>query len=164
MLSLRVSAFLASLVATASLLLFPVLASAHDYTLGTLEIGHPWTRATPPTAKAGGGFLTITNTGSTPDRLIAARSTASDKVEIHEMKMDGNVMRMRELEKGLEIPPGATVMLKPGGYHIMFMELKSPLAKDAKVPVTLVFEKAGSIDVEMKVEAMGAADSGHPKH
>jgi copper(I)-binding protein len=161
MLSLRVSAFLASLVATASLLLFPVLASAHDYKLGTLEIGHPWTRATPPTAKAGGGFLTITNKGSTPDRLIAARSTASDKVEIHEMKMDGNVMRMRELEKGLEIPPGATVMLKPGGYHIMFMELKAPLAKDAKVPVTLVFEKAGSIDVDFKVEAMGAAGTGH---
>ena len=80
------------------------------------------------------------------------------------MKMDGSVMRMRELEKGLEIPPGATVMLKPGGYHIMFMELKSPLAKDTKVPVTLVFEKAGSIDVEMKVEAMGAADYGHSKH
>ena len=77
MLSLRVSAFLASLVATASLLLFPVLASAHDYTLGTLEIGHPWTRATPPTAKAGGGFLTITNKGSTPDRLIAARKASS---------------------------------------------------------------------------------------
>jgi len=70
-------------------------------------------------------------------------------------------MRMRELEKGLEIPAGATVMLKPGGYHIMFMELKAPLAKDAKVPVTLVFEKAGSIDVDLKVEAMGAAGTGH---
>ncbi len=74
-------------------------------------------RAPPaPTAKAGGGFVTITNKGTTPDRLIAARSTASDKVEIHEMKMDGNVMRMRELDKGLEIPPGATVTLKPGGF------------------------------------------------
>jgi periplasmic copper chaperone A len=136
-------------------------ASAHDYKLGSLEITHPWTRATPATAQTGGGFLTVTNKGTTPDRLIAARSPASNKVEIHEMKMDGNVMKMRELEKGLEIPAGATVMLKPGGYHIMFMGLKVPLAKDAKVPVTLVLEKAGSIDIELKVEAIGAATSGH---
>lgn len=136
-------------------------ASAHDYRLGSLEIAQPWTRATPATAQTGGGFLTITNKGTTPDRLIAARSPASNKVEVHEMKMDGNVMKMRELEKGLEIPAGATVTLKPGGYHIMFMGLKAPLAKDSKVPVTLVFEKAGSIDVELKVEAIGAASSGH---
>jgi copper(I)-binding protein len=138
-----------------------VPAVAHDYKLGTLEISHPWTRATPATAQTGGGFLTITNKGTTADRLIAARSTVSDKVEVHEMKMDGNVMRMRELEKGLEIPAGATVMLKPGGYHIMFMGLKAPLAKDAKVPVTLVFEKAGSIDIQLDVEALGASA---PKH
>lgn len=136
-------------------------AAAHDYKLGTLEIATPWTRATAPTARAGGGFMTITNKGSTPDRLVAARSAASAKVEIHEMKMDGNVMRMRELEKGLEIPPGATVALKPGGFHIMFMELKAPFAVNAAVPLTLVFEKAGSIDIEMKVEAMGA---GAPRH
>lgn len=159
----RISMFVASVVAAICLLLMPALVRAHDYKLGALEIKHPWTRATPATAKAAGGFFTITNTGSTPDRLISARSDVSDKVEVHEMKMDGNVMRMREIEKGLEIPPGATVMLKPGGYHIMFMELKAPLAKDAKVPVTLVFEKAGSIDVGMKVEAMGAAGSGHHK-
>ena len=105
--------------------------------------------------------MTITNKGTTADRLIAARSATSAKVEIHEMKMDGNVMRMRELDKGLEIPPGATVTLKPGGYHIMFMELKAPFAKDAKVPVTLVFEKAGSIDVELLAQAMGAQPSKH---
>ena len=130
---------------------------AHDYKLGPLEIGNPWTRATPPSAQSGGGFLTITNKGTTPDRLVAVRSTASNKAEIHEMKMDGNVMRMRELEKGLEILPGATVELKPGSYHLMFMELKAPFAKDAKIPATLVFEKAGSIDVELSVAAMGAA-------
>jgi copper(I)-binding protein len=72
------------------------------------------------------------------------------------MKMDGNVMRMRELDKGLEIPPGATVTLKPGGYHIMFMELKAPFAKDQRVPITLVFEKAGSINVDLAVAALGA--------
>ena len=158
---------LLSLIAAAAALASPALVSpvcAADYKLGSLEIDQPWTRATAPTAKAGGGFVTITNKGTMPDRLIAARSTASDKVEIHEMKMDGNVMRMRELDKGLEIPPGATVALKPGGLHIMFMELKAPFAKDAKVPLTLVFEKAGSIDVELAVQAMGATTPGQPRH
>jgi copper(I)-binding protein len=148
---------LLSLTAAAAVLAVPAWAA--DYKVGSIEIDQPWTRATPPTAKAGGGFVTITNKGTTPDRLVAARSAVSDKVEIHEMKMDGNVMRMRELDKGVEIAPGATVTLKPGGYHIMFMELKAPFAKDAKVPVTLVFEKAGSIDVPFTVQAMGASAS-----
>ena len=131
-------------------------ALALDYKQGAIEIRQPWTRATPPTAESGGGFLVLTNTGTTPDRLIAVKSQAADKAEIHEMKMDGNVMRMRELEKGIEIPPGATVELKPGGFHIMFMGLKAPFAKDGKVPATLVFEKAGNIDVELQVAALGA--------
>ncbi|GEP53037.1 copper chaperone PCu(A)C [Reyranella soli] len=156
--------FIRLLSLTAAVAVLATPAWAADYKLGSLEIDQPWTRATPPTAKAGGGFVTITNKGTTPDRLIAVRSAASDKVEIHEMKMDGNVMRMRELDKGVEIPPGATVALKPGGYHIMFMELKAPFAKDAKVPVTLVFEKAGSIDVAMAVQGMGAAAPDQPKH
>ena len=131
-------------------------AFALDYKLGAIEIGQPWTRATPPTAEAGGGYLVLTNSGTTPDRLISVKSPAADKVEIHEMKMDGNIMRMREVEKGIEIPPGATVELKPGGFHVMFMGLRAPFAKDAKVPLTLVFEKAGSIDVDLMVQAMGA--------
>ena len=142
---------LAALVAVLALPAF-----ALDYKLGVIEIGHPWSRATPPTAESGGGFLAITNTGTTPDRLIAVKSPAADKVEIHEMKMDGNIMRMREVEKGIEIPPGSTVELKPGGFHVMFMGLRAPFAKDAKVPLTLVFEKAGSIDVDLMVQAMGA--------
>jgi len=149
------------LLITATLAALTVPAGAQDYKVGALEITRPWTRATPATAQAGGGFLTVTNKGTTPDRLIAARSTVSDRVEVHEMRMDGNVMKMRELEKGLEIPAGATVMLKPGGYHIMFMGLKAPFAKDTKVPVTLVFEKAGSLDIVLDVEALGA---GAPKH
>ena len=114
-------------------------ALAIDYKLGAIEIRQPWTRATPPTAESGGGFLVLTNTGTTPDRLIAVKSPAADKAEIHEMKMDGNIMRMREVEKGIEIPPGATVELKPGGFHVMFMGLRAPFAKDTKVPLTLVF-------------------------
>ena len=148
-----------SLIAAAALFASP--AWAQDYKLGSLEISQPWTRATAPTAKAGGGFVTITNKGTTPDRLIAARSTASDKVEIHEMKMEGSIMRMRELDKGLELPAGGTVELKPGGYHLMFMGLKAPFAAKSRVPLTLVFEKAGTIDVELDVEAMGGAQPAH---
>ena len=151
-----------SLIAAAALLASP--AWAQGYKLGSLEIDQPWTRATAPTAKAGGGYVTITNKGTTPDRLVAARSAASAKVEIHEMKMDGNVMRMRELDKGLEIPPGATVTLKPGGYHIMFMGQEGPVAKDGKGPVDLGVEKAGSIDVELAAQAMGAQSPGQQKH
>ncbi|MCC8431252.1 copper chaperone PCu(A)C [Reyranella aquatilis] len=156
--------FARRLILAAAVSLLTVPAMAQDYKLGSLEITAPWTRATAPTARSGGGFMTITNKGTTADRLVSARSTVSDKVEIHEMQMDGSVMRMRELAKGLDIPPGATVMLKPGSYHIMFMELKAPLAKDAKVPVTLVFEKAGSIDVQLDVQAMGAMPHGHGKN
>jgi len=150
--------------ALALLALIAGSALAQDYKVGAIEIRQPWTRATPPTAQAGGGFLVLTNTGTTPDRLIAVKSPAADKVEIHEMKMDGNVMRMRAVDKGIEIPPGGTVELKPGGFHIMFMGLKEPFAKGAKVPLTLVFEKAGSVDTELSVEAMGAASAPDRKH
>ena len=142
------------------LALLAVTAQAADYKLGAIEIKQPWTRATPPTAPSGGGYLVLVNTGTTPDRLIAATSPSSAKVELHEMTMEGSIMRMRELPKGIELPPGATVTLKPGGLHLMFMELKAPFARDTKVPATLVFEKAGSIPVELTVEAMGTTAPG----
>lgn len=152
------------LLALLALLLVASPAGAHDYKLGALQIAHPWARATPPTAPSGGGFLSITNTGTTPDRLISAKSPAAGMVQIHEMKMDGNVMRMRELENGLEIAPGATVNLAPGGLHLMMMGLKVPFKKDENVPVTLVFEKAGSIDVELAVLPLGASPGKHEEH
>ena len=131
-------------------------ASAHSYKLGALEIGHPWARATPPTAPTGGGYLSVKNTGTEPDRLISASSPVAGAVQVHEMKMEGNVMRMRELDGPLEIKPGETVTLAPGGLHLMMMGLKAPLKQGEKIPLTLVFEKAGKIDVELLVEAMGA--------
>ena len=152
------------LAALAALATGPVpatTAQAHDYKLGPLEIEHPWTRATPGGAQAGGGYMKLVNTAGTPDRLVTARSPAADKVEIHEMKMEGSIMRMRELEKGLELPARGTVELKPGGYHLMFMGLKAPFTAKSRVPVTLVFEKAGSIDVELDVEAMGTSPPAH---
>ena len=136
-------------------------ASAHSYKLGALEIGHPWARATPPTAPTGGGYLSVKNTGATPDRLISASSPTAETVQVHEMKMEGNVMRMREISGGLEIPPGATVTLAPGGMHLMMMGLKGPLKQGERVPLTLVFEKAGKIDVELMVVPLGASPKEH---
>jgi hypothetical protein len=149
------------LLSLLALLLVASPAIARDYTLGALQIGQPWARATPPTAPSGGGFLTITNKGTAPDRLVSASSPAAGAVQVHEMKMEGSIMRMREVEKGLEIPPGATVTLAPGGLHLMMMGLKVPFKKDEKVPVTLVFEKAGKIDVELDVVPIGATPSAH---
>ena len=151
------------LILSSAVALVGLPAAAHDYTLGSLKIGNPWARATPPTAPSGGGVLTVTNTGAAADRLVSATSPAAGQVQIHEMKMDGTIMRMRELENGLEIPPGATVALAPGGLHLMMMGLKAPLKEATRVPVTLVFEKAGKIDVELSVMALGASPDAH-KH
>lgn len=133
-----------------------VPANAHDYKVGSLEIGHPWTRATPKGATVGAGYLKITNKGNVADRLTAASFAGAPRVEIHEMAMEGGTMKMRELKGGLEIKPGATVELKPGGYHIMFMNLPQPLEKGKRIKGTLTFEKAGPVDVEFTVEVIGA--------
>lgn len=160
-LSLSISRLLvAALLATASAT--PLL--AHDYTAGPLRIVHPWSRATPPGAKVAGGFLTIENTGTTPDRLVGGTLVTAGRLEVHTMTMDGGVMTMRQLENGLEIPPGATVELKPGSLHVMFMDLKSGLQQGDRVKGTLVFEKAGKVEVEYKIEAVGAKASGGGEH
>jgi len=146
-------------ILAAALLSVPAL--AHDYTAGALKIGHPWARATPKGAPVGGGYLSITNTGSEPDRLIGGSSQIAKKFEIHSMSMDHGVMKMRELGDGLEIQPGQTVTLKPSGYHIMFVDLAQPLKQGDKIPATLEFAKAGKVQVEFAVEGMGAThDSG----
>ncbi len=131
-------------------------AAAHGFKVGDLTIGHPWTRATPGGAKIGGGYLSITNNGTTPDRLTGVSLSVADHGEIHEMKMDGGVMTMRPLPNGIEIKPGETIKLEPGGFHLMFMDLKEPLKEGATVNGQLQFEKAGKVDVEFKVDAIGA--------
>ncbi len=140
-------------------------AFAHDYKLGNLEIMHPHARATLPGAPVSGGYMVIRNTGDAPDRLISASVDFAGKTEIHEMAMENDVMKMRELADGLEIPAGGEVVLKPGGYHVMFMMLKEQLNEGESRKATLTFEKAGSIEVEFAVEnieAMKKMDhSGH---
>ncbi|WP_114943613.1 DUF1775 domain-containing protein [Microvirga calopogonii] len=131
---------------------------------GTLSLEQPWSRATPGGAKVGGGYVRITNTGATPDRLIGGSFPLASKVEVHEMRLDGDVMRMKPVEGGLEIKPGATVELKPGGLHLMFMDLKEPLKDGQTVKGTLVFEKAGSVEVEYAVRGMGGEAPAEHKH
>lgn len=152
-------------VAALALLLSGAAAIAHDYKAGALKIGHPWSRATPAGAKVGGGYLSIENTGATPDRLVAISAPFAGRSEIHEMAVTDGVMTMRPLENGVDVPAGAKVEFKPGGYHIMFMDLKQPLKQDDRLKGTLTFEKAGAVEVEFKVEGMGAkgGDSGAHK-
>ena len=124
--------------------------------LGSLEISGGYARATLPNAPVGGGFLTIVNHGSADDRLVSAVSPVAGQTQLHEMAMDGGVMKMRELADGIKIPAGATVTLAPGGFHIMFMQLKQALVEGTTVPVTLTFEKAGTATVELAVGGIAA--------
>ncbi|PDT75709.1 copper chaperone PCu(A)C [Bradyrhizobium sp. C9] len=139
-------------------------AAAEDVKAGDLVITQAWTRATPNGAKIGGGYLTIENKGTTPDRLVSGSGDVAGKIEVHEMSMDNGVMKMRALDKGLTIEPGKTVKLAPGGYHLMMFDLKNPLKQGDKVPVTLEFEKAGKVSVSLDVQAVGAQAPGGSEH
>ena len=142
--------------ALAAALTLAAPATAHEVKAGALVLTDLWSRATPPSAPAGGGFLTITNTGDAPDRLIAVSTPEAGKSEIHEMKVEDGVMTMRPLANGVEIPAHGTVTLAPGGFHLMFMELKAPFAAGGKLPVTLTFETAGTVETFLHIEAIGA--------
>ncbi len=152
------------LIAVAAISLAAPLA-AHDFKQGDLSIAHPWTRQTATGQQVGGGFMTIANGGATTDRLLGASSPAAARVEIHSMSMDGGVMRMRPVTDGLAVPAGGALALKPGGYHLMLMGLKAPLELGKLVPLTLRFERAGAVTVQLKVEAvtygMGGDHGGH---
>jgi periplasmic copper chaperone A len=139
-------------------------ARAEEVKAGDLVITQTWSRATPGGAKIGGGYLTIENKGSAPDRLIGGSADVADKIQIHAMTMNNGVMTMRPLDNGLTIEPGKTVKLAPGGYHLMMLDLKSPLKQGDKVPVTLEFEKAGKVKLSLDVQGVGAqapAGAGH---
>jgi periplasmic copper chaperone A len=134
--------------------------AAPSYKLGSLVIQAPWARATPGGAKVAGGYVKITNTGAEPDRLVGGTLANAGEVEVHEMAMENNVMKMRRLADGLEIKPGATVELKPGGHHLMFMALQGGLKAGQRVKGTLVFQKAGSVELEYTVAPIGAQSGG----
>ncbi|MCA1453268.1 copper chaperone PCu(A)C [Bradyrhizobium sp. BRP22] len=141
-------------------ILFAIPAHAEDVKAGDLVISQAWSRATPSGAKVAGGYLTIENKGSSPDRLVGGSGDVAGKLEVHEMTTENGVMKMRALDKGLVIEPGKTVKLAPGGYHLMMFDLKNPLKQGDKVPVTLEFEKAGKVTLSLDVQAVGAQAPG----
>jgi hypothetical protein len=151
----------AALIAAAMALAAPA-ALAHDYKAGAIEIGHPWARATPRGASVAAGYLKVSNTGSTPDRLVGGTSEAAGRVEIHEMTMTDGVMQMRPLKDGIELKPGQTVELKSGSFHLMMVGLKQQLQQGQRIKGTLIFEKAGPVDIEYQVEGIGGAPGAAP--
>jgi periplasmic copper chaperone A len=145
---------------TAAFSLAFTVASAGDYKAGLLDISDPWSRATPKGSSVAAGYMKIKNNGSTPDRLIGGSSDVASKFEVHEMKMEDGVAKMRPVKGGLEIKPGETVELKPGSFHVMFVGLKQPLSAGDHFQATLAFEKAGTVSVDYDVRAMGSEPGG----
>src|SRR5690606_12308054 len=132
--------------------------------LGELEITAPSVRAMVPGAKVAGGFLTIANDGKDADKLVAVTTDGVKRVEIHEMSMQNDVMKMRPLEGGLDIPAGEKVELKSGGYHLMFIQPEKPYKEGETVPVTLEFEKAGKVTIDFPVTAQNGKKDEHSGH
>lgn len=168
-----------SLLVAASALAFAFSSSvalSHDHghdamtvSVGALEISELRILETPPNARNAGGFLTIMNTGDADNRLISATSPVSERVELHTMTMDGDVMRMREMEDGIALPAGEMVELKPGGLHVMFIGLSGPFVTGETVPVTLTFESGDTQELIMPVmertmEMMHDGDDDHSSH
>jgi periplasmic copper chaperone A len=136
-------------------------AETRIYKAGSIVVEAPWSRATPGGAKVAGGYMKITNTGSEPDRLVGGSIPVAGKMEAHEMSTENGVMKMRQLPGGLEIKPGATVELKPGGYHLMFMDLRQGLKDGQTIKGMLNFEKAGPLEVEYRVGGIGGHGAEH---
>jgi copper(I)-binding protein len=130
-------------------------AMAADYKFGSLEITGPWSRATPKGSQSAIGYMTIKNNGTATDRLIGGSVDVAANFELHSMVTENGIAKMREL-KDVEIRPGQTIEFKPGGSHVMFVNLKHPLSKGEHVKGTLVFEHAGTVQIEYDVEGIGA--------
>lgn len=156
-----VGAVLLAAAVTVSLAAFGSGARAHEFTLGALKIDHPWARASAGPARNSAAFMTIHNAGGA-DRLMAAAADVSERVELHTHMMEGDVMKMRQVE-AVEVPANAMAELQPGGFHVMLIGLQAPLKEGEHFPLTLTFENAGEITVEVAVEAissMGGAQGG----
>ena len=147
-------------VILAGAVLTAVPAVAADYDVGSMHITQVWARATPKGAANGAGYMTITNKGVGPDRISCVADDASAQCQIHSMTIENGVMKMRPVEGGLEIKPGETVTLKPGGYHVMFVDLKHALVEGETVKATLKFDHAGTVDVAYPIAAIGAPAPG----
>jgi copper(I)-binding protein len=164
--SLPVSKLLAAALPAALFLtaLSALAQHAQTYRAGSLVIETPWSRATPGGAKIGAGYMRIVNRGSEPDRLVGGTMAAAGGFALHETTNVDGVARMRPVESGLVIPPGATVDLSPGGMHIMLVDLKRPLKQGDTIEGTLVFERAGTVAIAYRVGGVGAQSAGGGPH
>lgn len=154
--TLMAAATVAALTATA--------APADEMHIGDLTVTGAWTRATAPSMRNGGAFLTIRNAGSADDRLVGASTPAAARTELHTHRMEAGVMKMRPVEGGIPVPAGGTAELRPGGYHVMMMGLQAPLAEGSAIALTLTFEKAGSVTLDVPVLAAGAQGGTGQRH
>jgi periplasmic copper chaperone A len=133
---------------------------ASDYKVGSIEISQPWARATPKGASSGAAYMTVSNSGTAPQRLSCVSSNAAAECQIHEMTMDGGVMKMRPVQGGLEVKPGETVTLKPGGFHVMLVGLKQPLQAGQSLGATFKVEGGDTVQVMFPIAAIGAPAPG----
>lgn len=136
-------------------------AFAHGYTKGSLVIDHPWGRPSPGDTKKGAVYLTIKNKGKSDDTLVSAKTKVSQSAELHNTSQDeGGIMKMRKVEGGVKISAGETVKFAPGGFHIMLLDMTGKVEPGAKFPLTLVFEKAGEVEVSVQVEKSAPSHEG----
>ncbi len=139
---------------------FAFPAAAHDFTVGDLAVSHPWARASAGRVKNGAAFMALANNGQATDRLVKISTPVAMKASLHLSVMEDGLMHMRPVE-AVEVKPGEPTVLKPGGLHVMLMGLKAPLKKGETFPLSLTFEKAGSVDVAVEVQGPGAMAPGH---
>lgn len=144
---------------TALLLLTVSIASAHQFSIGGIDIDHPWAMPLPPVSPNGAVYLVISNNGDTADRLLGGASPVADKVEIHTHVHKDGQMQMQQLADGLEITAGEVAEFAPGLLHLMLIGLNKPLVEGENFPLTLEFEQAGSIDLMVNIEQDGANNS-----
>ncbi|MEA2904082.1 MAG: periplasmic copper chaperone [Alphaproteobacteria bacterium] len=156
-----------TLTLIAAVVMLAGIARAEDFSVGSIQIGTPWLRATPRGSSVAAAYLTLTNKGSAPDRLIGGSTSVASRFELHSTVIEDGVAKMRPVEGGLEIKPGQAVELKPGSFHAMLIGLKQPLQQGQRVTGTLVFEHAGKVDIAFTVQSIGqteAPGAGHGAH
>ena len=144
----------------AVLLLLPLLVHAHNHEKGDIQIRHPWSRATAPGAKVAAGYMELRNSGTQPDRLLAAETPVAKRVEMHVTQRDGEVMRMRQVQS-FEVPARERYEMRPGGSHLMLVDIVRALKKGERFPMKLRFERAGEIEVQVEVQDLGAKHAHH---
>jgi len=135
--------------------LFFIMCLFSTAALAQVEIENAWSRATPPGAKVAAGYLTVRNKSASPDRLVGASSAVAGRVETHIVDKQGEVMRMREV-KGYDVPAKGSFELKPGGPHLMLVDIERPLQAGERIPVVLRFQNAGEIRIDLEVKPLGA--------